>query len=147
MIGAPRRSHEGVAVGTAPQFTAEIESRNGVARIALVGELDMATAPILAEHMARVEQNGTIAVLLDLRDLTFVDSSGLHVFLEASKRAEANGHRLVMVGATQTTQRLFELTGAEFLLDGKQAVSVLDRFTGARSRRSTWDGRQDDAGD
>jgi len=34
----------------APQFIARIESQNGVARIALSGELDMATVPVLKEH-------------------------------------------------------------------------------------------------
>ena len=134
-------------MGTTPEFTAEVESRNGVVRIGLGGELDMLAVPILAEHLARVEQNGTKAILLDLRDLTFVDSSGLHAFLQAGKRAEVNGHRLVLIGATPTTQRLFELTGTGFLLDGQQAVSVLDQFTGGRSRRSSRDGGHDDRGD
>jgi len=134
-------------VGTTPEFTAEVESRNGVVRIGLGGDLDMLTVPILAEHLSRVEQNGTTAILLDLRDLTFIDSSGLHAFLQAGKRAEVNGHQLVLIGATPTTQRLFELTGTAFMLDGRQAVSVLDQFTAGSSSRSSRDGGQDDRGD
>ena len=39
-------------MGFAPQFSSRIESRNGVASIALSGELDVTTAPILEEHLA-----------------------------------------------------------------------------------------------
>jgi hypothetical protein len=39
-------------------------------------------------------------VLLDLRDLTFVDSTGLRTFLNAQRRAKDNGHRLALIGAS-----------------------------------------------
>jgi anti-anti-sigma factor len=64
-------------------FGIQLDCRNGVARLALRGELDMATARKLEEHLMVVEQDGVGAVLLDLRDLTFVDSTGLHTFLKA----------------------------------------------------------------
>ena len=130
----------GVAVGSPPEFTAEVESRNGVVHIALGGELDMVSVPILAEHLARYESDGIAAIVLDLRNLTFLDSSGLHAFLRARKHAEANGHRLVLIGATQRTRRVFELTGTQFLMDGHEAVGALDQFTAGTNRRSTPNG-------
>ena len=42
-------------MGFTPEFTARIESRNGVASIALSGELDIATAPVLEGHLALFE--------------------------------------------------------------------------------------------
>lgn len=116
-------------MGFAPQFTARIESRNGVARIALEGELDMATVPVLSDHLARFEADGVAGIMLDLRDLTFVDCSGLRTFLEARERSQANGHRFILVGASPSARRLFELTGAQFLLDEQDAATLLDRFT------------------
>jgi anti-anti-sigma factor len=59
--------------------------------------------------------------MLDLRDVSFVDSSGLHAFLQASERAKANRHRMVLIGARPSTRRLFALTGTEFLLDEQEA--------------------------
>src|SRR5919197_2925709 len=59
------------------------DRRNGVTRVALEGELDLATVPVLEEHLAAIEHDGMRALVLDLRDLTFVDSSGLHAFLNA----------------------------------------------------------------
>jgi anti-anti-sigma factor len=116
-------------MGFAPQLTARIESRNGVARIALEGDLDMATVPVLSDHLGHFEADGVAGIMLDLRDLTFVDCSGLRVFLEARERSNANGHRFILVGASPGARRLFELTGTKFLLDEQEAVSLLDRFT------------------
>jgi anti-sigma B factor antagonist len=116
-------------MGFAPQLTARIESRNGVARIALEGDLDMATVPVLTDHLGRFEADGVAGIMLDLRELTFVDCSGLRVFLAARARSNANGHRFILVGATPGARRLFELTGTQFLLDEQDAVSLLDRFT------------------
>lgn len=121
-------------MGPGPSFTTRIESRNGVARVSLVGDLDVATVPVLEAELARVEGDGVGGVMLDLRDLAFIDSSGLQAVLLARSRAEGNGHRLILIGARATARRLFELTGTEFLLDEQEAVSLLDQFTGGTRR-------------
>jgi anti-sigma B factor antagonist len=112
-------------------FTARLEKRNGVARVAMSGELDISTVTDLTEQLARVEQDGVTSIMLDLRDLAFIDSSGLHAFLQARDRASTNGHRLILVGAGALPRRLFEITGTEFLLDEHEAISALDQFTGS----------------
>ena len=116
-------------MGFAHQFIARIEARGGIARIALEGELDMATVPMLSDHLARFEADGVDGIMVDLRDLTFVDCSGLRIFLAARERSKANGHRFILVGAGPGARRLFELTGTQYLLDEQEAVSLLDRFT------------------
>lgn len=123
-------------MGSEPQFTAQINSRNGVASIALRGELDIATVPDLESHLAPFEGNGVSAIMLDLRELTFIDSTGLHALLRARDRAKTDGHRLILVGARPSARRLFELTGTEFLLDDQDAVGVLNRFVGSETREA-----------
>lgn len=113
-----------------PLFTTRTESRNRVANVALVGELDMAGVPILEEDLAPIEGDGVVAIVLDLRELTFLDGSAVHALLAAKQRAKANGHRVVVVGADQTSRRLFELTNTQFLLDERDALDVLEQFTG-----------------
>jgi anti-sigma B factor antagonist len=117
-------------------FSLNVEPRNGVVRIAPRGELDLASAPALADSLQGAEQDGTDAIMLDLEELTFIDCTGLHVLLKASERANANGHRLVIVGASSAARRLFALTGTEFLIE-QESVGVLDRFTAADGRRSS----------
>jgi anti-anti-sigma factor len=119
------------------------ESRNGVGILALAGELDMGSVALLEEHLERFEHDGVRAVMLDLRELSFVDSSGLHAVLRAKKRATTNGHQLLVVGANPTTRRVFELTRTDFLLDDRDAAGVLDRFTKGGSARAGQDRSSD----
>ena len=74
--------------------------------------------------------------MLDLRDLTSLDCSGLHACLTAREHAVANQDRLILVGTSARTRRLFELTRTEFQLDDREAVGVLARFTGVTTRRA-----------
>ncbi|HEX5913790.1 MAG TPA: STAS domain-containing protein [Rubrobacter sp.] len=103
-----------------PLFGTRVEGRDGVAVMTLSGELDVAAAPSLRENLARVEASGATTIMLDLREVTFIDSSGLKEFLEARSRAKDNGHRLLMSGASPAAQRLFELTETRFLLDEQE---------------------------
>jgi anti-sigma B factor antagonist len=102
-------------MGLQPPFGARSQEKDGVATIALSGELDMATAPILSDSLAPFEGNGVSTIVLDLHDLTFIDSTGLHAFLEARNRATSNGQRLLVRGASPTAQRHVEIVGLQFL--------------------------------
>ena len=104
-------------MGFQPPFGARSQEKDGVVTIALSGELDMATAPILTDNLAPFEGNGVSTIVLDLQDLTFIDSSGLLAFLEARRRAMSNGHRLLLSGPSPVARRLIEVTGTQSLLD------------------------------
>ena len=126
-------------MGSDQQLTALVDTRAGIARVALRGELDMVTVPALEHHLEPFANDGVSAVLLDLRELTFIDSSGLHALVRASERAKASGHRLILIGTRPSARRLFELTGTEHLLDDQDHVGALKRFaetTRGRSGRS-----------
>jgi anti-anti-sigma factor len=116
-------------------FGASTESRNGVTRIALRGEMDLATAPIFNERLAESNYDGGSALLLDLRELTFVDIAALRALLGAKAAADTEGSVLILVGVRSCVRRLFELTGSEDALDGHAAAAVINRFTGGST---TW---------
>jgi anti-sigma B factor antagonist len=134
-----RRSHapqaRGVRMGSKPAFTAQIESRNGVTRVALSGEFDALTAPLLKDFLAPLEADGAATILLDLRDLTFIDSAGLHELLRANQRADTNGRRFLVVGARPTARRLFEITDTQFLIE-EPPLDVLHKFARNSGERS-----------
>jgi anti-anti-sigma factor len=117
-------------------FDIQVDCRNGFARLALRGELDMATAPKLEEHLMLVEQGGVRGVLLDLRDLTFVDCAGLQTFLKAKRRAADNGHRFALVGAKDQLRRILQVTATQGVLDEQEGVRLLAHFTRAPPRTS-----------
>jgi anti-sigma B factor antagonist len=111
-------------MGFSPLFTTQIEARNGVASIALCGELDMATVPILEHHLAQFESDGVAEIVLDLRGLTFMDSTAVHAFLDARDRAKTSGRRLTLIEPSPHARRVFELTGTRSLLSELGAVEV-----------------------
>ena len=106
----------------------QVESRNGIGRVAVQGDLDMATVPALTEDLGRLEVDGVDAIMLDVRDVQFADGSALRAFLEARNRAALNGHRFLIVGAGRPVLRLFELSGTGALFDEPEAASIIDRF-------------------
>lgn len=134
LLAACQRFSEEVAV--AATFDAQIDARDGVARVALMGELDMSTTPALEDCLGRCRGDGVSAIILDLRDLSFMDSSGLHAFLRARNDAEEDGHRLHLTGASGAVRKVFELTETQFLLDEPEGIGLLDRLSGDGSTRA-----------
>jgi anti-sigma B factor antagonist len=120
-------------MGPVPAFRASVDTRNGVARIALTGELDLATVTVLEGHLAPLGRAGVADILLDLRDLVFTDTTGIHAFHRAGDRVSLGGRRLILVGATPPVRHVFDLTGMQSLLDDRNAAGVLARFTGGRT--------------
>ncbi len=73
------------------------------------GELDVATAPMLERDLSRAEQGGAERIILDLRRLTFIDSSGLHLLERAHQRSLSDGNRLGVIAGSATVQRTLHL--------------------------------------
>ena len=74
----------------------------------LQGELDMATAGDLAELLREAEK-GPDPILLDFSGISFMDSSGLRVILEAAGGRNGGGH-LVIVHPTAQVQRVLDIS-------------------------------------
>jgi anti-anti-sigma factor len=86
--------------------------------VALGGELDVYATPSLRAALRNVEQAGAGTIVLDLRGLDFLDSSGLAVLLGAHERAAASGDTTVklVIKGSQAVEHLFEtLRAGEFL--------------------------------
>ena len=74
------------------------------------GALDIATTPHLELTLSAPLLQARL-VVLDLRELVFMDSSGLHLIVDASIRARANGSRLLILRGPPEVDRMFTLTG------------------------------------
>jgi anti-sigma B factor antagonist len=92
-------------------FAVEESRKDSTVRLYLRGELDMATRARVESALIRAEASGASAIELDLGGLTFMDSSGVHVALDARRRSHEKGHSLVLLGGSESVQRVFELTG------------------------------------
>ncbi len=78
--------------------------------ISLAGELDIVNAPSLDEKLAGVQADPAMTVVLDLRGVTFIDSTGLRALIAADERVREGGGRLVIVRGAAAVDRAFEVT-------------------------------------
>jgi anti-sigma B factor antagonist len=80
------------------------------------GELDMATAPQLRDSFAEVLAEAPSRLVVDARQLTFMDSTGLSTLLLAQRRCRAQGGELLLREPTPAVRRLISLAGVESML-------------------------------
>jgi anti-sigma B factor antagonist len=90
-----------------------IEEREGANPpvIAVAGEIDVATAPQLREYLHRVIARGDSTIVLDLLDVSFLDSTALGVLVGALKRCRELGGDLHVVVTDPRIMKIFEITG------------------------------------
>jgi anti-anti-sigma factor len=81
--------------------------------VRVAGVLNLATAPTLVRAL-REPALQTRLVVLDLRDLGFMDCSGVQAIVNASRRARQAGHRLVVMRGSPDVNRVFALTGSSY---------------------------------
>lgn len=82
-----------------------------------VGELDLSTAAQLTEALAVAERSDSALVVLDLTGLTFIDSSGVRVIVQAVRDSRSTADRLrVRRSEAANIQGIFELLGIDVLL-------------------------------
>jgi anti-sigma B factor antagonist len=84
----------------------------GIAELRLDGELDLASAPELERRLAELERQRPDRLIVDLTALSFLDSTGLRVLLQAEARASERGSELVLRPGEASVQRIFDVTGA-----------------------------------
>jgi anti-anti-sigma factor len=80
--------------------------------LALRGELDLVTAPDVEDTVAALCLDGAQELVLDLREVVFIDSSGLRTVLASMDMCRLHGCELLVIPGSGACRRLFELTGA-----------------------------------
>ncbi len=103
----------------------ETLERDGATHVALRGELDLSSADRVERELERVESERPDLIVLDLRGLTFLDSTGLRLIVTADQRARQSGRRLAVVRGPATVQRVFSITKLDERLDMVDDISEL----------------------
>ncbi|MCW2989631.1 MAG: Anti-sigma factor antagonist (spoIIAA-2) Anti-sigma factor antagonist RsbV [Solirubrobacterales bacterium] len=83
--------------------------------IVVTGEIDIPTAPALTAQISRALRRSPATLLVDLREVGFIDSCGVHLLTEAHHRAVAGRTRLVVLRPAGFRGRVFTLCGADEL--------------------------------
>ena len=104
----------------------DAEFDRGRVLLSLEGELDLATVPEAEAALMRLEHApDTATIVLDLRRLAFMDSTGLRFVLAAGARASGNDRRFVIVRGPQNVHRVFRLARLEDRLEFADSADAI----------------------
>lgn len=85
--------------------------------VALSGELDLSTAHSVQREFERIEDRDPAVLVLDLRQVSFMDSTGLRMLLGAHVRARRGRRRVVFVRGPEAVHRVFRITRVDGQLE------------------------------
>jgi anti-sigma B factor antagonist len=97
-------------LGPAP-FSVDLHPERGRVLVSAAGELDLVAAPALEREIAELLDRGFTHVVVDLREVTFLDSTGIRVVLNANALATEHRARLSLILGGIAVRRPLELAG------------------------------------
>ena len=92
-----------------PQFKVAAKRFGADGLIVVQGELDIATVPALEEAVTGLRSQGLERLVIDLRELAFLDSMSIELLLRLHGELTATGAELVIVRAPRDVDRIFDL--------------------------------------
>jgi anti-sigma B factor antagonist len=92
-------------------FRVDVRVEGRTAIIGVTGELDLASSPELEQQLDQIWRSDADQLVLDLRGLEFMDSTGLSIVVGAHQRVAETGRKLSVVKGPPQVQRLLDLTG------------------------------------
>jgi anti-anti-sigma factor len=99
---------------------------NGIALVAVDGELDLATAKVFGERLVRLIDGGCPRLVVDVAGLTFCDSSGLSALLRASEHASSAGGSVTLVGIRPQLSRILQITDLDRQFEAEGVARIVD---------------------
>lgn len=95
------------------RFNVTITGNDRATTLTLTGELDLASGHELEEALAGVRGWGTELIVLDLSELTFMDTTGLKLLIEANQQAHEGAPQFRVINGGPQIQRLLRITGVD----------------------------------
>jgi len=92
-------------------FRCDVEPHRKAVHVRPVGELDLATVPLIETQLDELHASGFEQVTLDLRGVSFLDSSALQLIVVWDNKSRADGFTFSLIEGPPAVQRLFDLTG------------------------------------
>lgn len=92
--------------------------QGGAVGVRVIGELDVAASPLLREALVElVDGQGSLSVVLDLQEMTFIDSTGIGVLVGALRSLRGKGGALVLANPRPMAIRVLEIAGLTQIFD------------------------------
>lgn len=106
-----------------------IETKGEISVVAINGDIDINTAPEIKKSFDRLISEKKPKVLIDLKGVDYVDSSGLATLVEVLKKLRVYGGKLKLVNLSEKVKGLFEITKLTKLFDiASDATSAISSF-------------------
>lgn len=96
---------------TPPAFSVDVRPERDVVRVCPVGEIDFDTVGVVRAQLDELRAAGFTCVVLDLREVTFLDSSVLHLAMDAQAASAADGWAFGIIEGPANVKRAFEVAG------------------------------------
>ncbi len=96
-----------------PGLTIAVHELDGKTCVIVSGELDGASAPALKDSLSAFTGELAGDLVLDIAGLSFIDSSGLALFIELQMKLDRTGHRLTLMQPTPMARRLLAITNLD----------------------------------
>ncbi len=106
-------------------FDAKLELNGGVAHITLAGELDASVAPLFKQKVEEAIRRDSRALVLEMRDLSYVASAGIRVLVFAMQKTGGKA-RIYAVAPQDQVRETFEMTGLQHSLTIQDAFAPVD---------------------
>ena len=100
-----------------PAFEVLVQRDGSATTLALVGELDLATSGTLLAALETAVADGPDAIIVNLQELAFMDSSGLRCLLQARTLTNEAGVRLAVLNGSGPAHRLLQLSDVDSLIE------------------------------
>jgi anti-sigma B factor antagonist len=104
------RDESNPLTGEFAPFRIDVEQASDSVRVAPVGELDLATVDKLRAEVERLRGADVTRLVLDLRGVRFLDSTGLRFVLELDGATRADGQELAIIRGPEVVHRIFDVT-------------------------------------
>jgi stage II sporulation protein AA (anti-sigma F factor antagonist) len=98
------------------QLSVRSSREDDVHTIALAGEMDLANAADVERELVRAEATNPARLVIDLSELTFMDSTGIRLLITAHARSRTDGDRLVLIRPPARVLRVLTIAGVDELL-------------------------------
>lgn len=85
--------------------------------VKLAGEVDVYTAPLLRDAIIPLTVEKDLYLIVDMTEVSYMDSTGLGVFINAFKSSHQHNSSLKLIGVTEKIERLFQITGLSEIID------------------------------
>ncbi len=95
----------------------DVNHNQNITEVTVGGEIDVYTAPELKKELIPLSEKDNVEMIVDLSGVSYMDSTGLGVFVGLFKNVRAHDGQFKIIGLSSRLKRLFEITGLADIID------------------------------